>query len=169
VLEIAVAGTLGFSHSTKRTHTTISLVSPPLIKLHFSGSLFCTGKHGTHHHGMSTGSYGLGDIAGITDTTVGDNRYVCTFQCRNDIGDSAHRRHTDTADNTGCTDRSRADTHLNSVSAGFYECLCCRSSGDVAANYLYVGVLLFDAAHPIQYVLRMTVGCVYHQHIYTGF
>ena len=61
-------------HCRDGTHTTVNLVLSALIQLEGSRALVTSGKHASHHADITARSNGLGDISGVLDTAICDDR-----------------------------------------------------------------------------------------------
>ena len=74
LLEIAVGGAA--RHGADRPHAPIRLVGPALIQKHLAGAFIGSGEQRANHGAVRPGGERLGDIAGIFDAAVGDDRNV---------------------------------------------------------------------------------------------
>ena len=72
-LEVAITGTLLLGHGAHRPHAPIRFIGAPLIQLDLPGGFLGPGEHAADHNTVRPSHNGLGDIAGITDTAVGDD------------------------------------------------------------------------------------------------
>src|ERR1700722_14042740 len=108
---------MSLRHCAQRTHAAVGLVRTALIELHLSGRLFGSGKHAADHHAMRAGGERLGDIAGIADSTVADDRNTTALECLGDPANGTDLRHTDARDDAGRTDGSRAYAYFYPVRA----------------------------------------------------
>ena len=98
-LKIAVAGTGG--HRRKRSHTAVCLERATLIKDGFARTLLGSGQQGANHHQIRTGGQSLGDVAGILDTAVGDDRNVGVSRGPRGFGDRRNLRHSGAGHDAG--------------------------------------------------------------------
>ena len=168
VLEVTVGRTLSLSHGAQRAHAAVGLVGTALEQLDLTRSFFGTGQHGADHHRGSAGSDGLGQVAGETDATVGNQRYAGTFQRGSHIGHGTDLRHADAGNDTGGADGARADTDLHAVCAGLSQSTGRVASGDVAADDLHLREVLLDPAHAVDHALGVAVSGVDDDHVNAG-
>ena len=77
-------------------------------------------------------------------------------------------RHTNTRDDACRANRTRPDADFDAVGACFDERFRRGARGDVAANDLHIGVLLFHALHTVEDTFRMSVRRVDDQHVGAG-
>src|SRR5690606_26777127 len=174
VLEITVRRTLALTHGAQRTHATVRLIGTALEQFHFARGFVGTGQHRADHHHTGTGGNGFGDVARETDTTVSHHRNTVFFHRRRNIGDGRNLRHTNTGDDTGGTDGTRANANFHAVSTGFGQRNGGFSGGNVAANHLHFREMFFHPAHTVNNagagrVRGMAVSGVHHNHVNTGF
>src|SRR5690606_36940259 len=95
------------------------------------------------------GGNGFGDIAGETDTTVGNHRNTVFFHRCGNVSHGGDLWYTHTSNDTGSTDRTRADTHFHTVNTDFSQRNRRFGGGDVTANYLHLRVVFFYPAHTV--------------------
>ena len=163
-LEVAIGGT--FRHRAQGTHTAVRLVRTALIEFDFARRLFGTRQHRTDHDGGRARGNRFRDIAGETDTAVGDNRDTRAFQRFNRVGNGGDLRNAHAGHDTGRTDGARADTHFHRAAAGFRQRASARTGRHVAADDLQVRVFSASIANTLQYAFRVAVRGVDQQNIY---
>ena len=151
VLEVTVCRTA--LHGTDTAHAAISLVTAALIEDDFAGSFIGTREHAAHHDGRCTGRQCLGDVAGETDAAVCDTRYAGTFKRFGDVGNGGNLRNTDTGDDTGGADGTRADTDLDGVRAVIKQCACRCGRSDIAADDFDIRIVRLDPFDAVQHAL----------------
>ena len=113
------------------------------------GRLLGAGEDGAEHDAVGAGGERLGDVAGIADAAVGDQR---------DVGALAGHRATslmavicgnaDAGDDARGADGARADADLDGVGACFDQRPGGGRGGDVAGDDLELRMLSLDLAHP---------------------
>ena len=162
-LKITVTRTL--LHRRDRAHTAIGFVGTPLEQLDFARGFLGTGKHTADHDGIGAGDHGLGNITGKTDATVGYQRYTSAFERLRNVTDRGNLGHADTSDNARGTDRPRTDADLDRVGTCFNQVARRRTRGDVTADHLHLGKVLFHPADTIQHAARMTVRGIDHDNV----
>src|SRR5690606_15875851 len=117
-LEVAVLRVRAGLHGAHRAHAPVLLEPLALVEDHVAGRLVDAGEQAAEHDRVRPGGDGLGDVAGVLDAAVGDDRGpvagggVGGVVHRGDLGD-AHP-----GDDAGRADRPGADTHLHGVRAG---------------------------------------------------
>ena len=157
VLEIAVCRTLRLAHGADGPHPAIGFVGTPLVELDFTGRLLSAGKQATDHHRIGAGDERFRDVTGVADTAIGDQRNTAVAQRVRHLGDGRHLGYADACDDTGRADRPRADAHFHAVGARFHQRFSRVAGHDVAAEYLYVRVLLLDPRDAVQHAFRKPV------------
>lgn len=155
-LKVAFARALG--HGGKRTHAAISLEGTALIEDGLAGAFVDAGEEGTDHDAAGSGGDGLGDVSGILDTAVGDERDVVFFGGAIGVGDSGDLRNADSSNHAGGADGARSDANFDRVCAGFDQSEGAFVRSDVAGEEVDVGEGLFDIANCLEDAGRMTVG-----------
>jgi hypothetical protein len=117
---------------------------------------------------VGAGSDRLGDVAGIADAAVGDQRHARALQRSGHAVDRHDLRHADTGDDARGADRAWANADLDAVGAAFHQRQCRRAGGDVAADHVHTGVVLLDPTHALDHAGAVAVGGVDHQHVDAG-
>ncbi len=74
VLEVAFAGPL--RHRGQRSHAAIGLERPALVQNRFAGAFFRPSQQRADHHAVRARGDRLGDVAGVLDAAVGDDRDI---------------------------------------------------------------------------------------------
>ena len=118
---------------------------------------------------MRSGGDRLGDIAGITDTAVRDQRHTGLGQRLGYIRHRRDLRHTDAGDHTRGADRTGADAHLDAVRAAVDQRLGRRRSRDVAADDLRLRVVALYPFHAREHAPGMAMGGIDDDDVHAGF
>ena len=162
-LEVTVGGTFG--HRAQGAHTAVGFIRTPLVEFDFTRRFFGTGQHGAHHHGCGTCGDRFGDVTREADTAVRDNRNTGAFQRFNRVRNRRDLRHAYASDDTGGTDRARADTHFHRAATRFRQrasaCACCH----VTADNLEIRVFSTGFTNTLQNAFGVAVGGVNQQHV----
>ena len=166
LLEVTVLGAL--SHSTQRAHAAVYLEAASLIDFHFTGSLFTASQQRTEHYSVGTGSQSLDYIAGVLDTAVSDDRNAILGSSTGSVIDGSDLRYTDTGYYTGSTDRTRADTYLDSIRTGFDQSHSSLSSSDIAGDEVYIREGSLYLLDTVDDALAVTMSGIQYQHIHMG-
>ncbi len=135
-LEIAVLGVGAGLHGADGAHAPILLEALPLVEHDFARTLVDAGQQGAEHDRVGAGGDRLGDIAGILDPAIGDDRDAVAGGGAGAVEDRGDLRHADPGDDAGRADRSWPDPNLHRVGAGGDQRLGCRCGGDVAGHHL---------------------------------
>src|SRR6516164_9250703 len=96
-------------HGADRAHAAIGLVGAALIKKDLTRRLVGAGKQRSHHGAVGAGGERLGEIAGIFDAAVGDDRRVAPARDLDRIHDGGELRYADTGDHARGADRAWTD------------------------------------------------------------
>ena len=78
-------------------------------------------------------------------------------------------RHAHAGDNARRTNRTRADTHFYRICARRRQIVRRSSSGNVAADNLHFGEVLFHPSHAVNHALAVAVRRIDHNHVHAGF
>src|SRR3569832_2330614 len=165
-LEVAVAGAA--LHGTECAHAAIGFVRAALIQLDLAGRLLRAREHAAHHHAIGARDDGLGEVARIAHTAVGDHGHAAFGQGLGDVRDRSDLRHALTAHDARGADRAGADTDLHRVDTGLDQCERAFGRRDVAADDLHLGKVLLDPFDTVEHALRMAVGGVDHDYVDLG-
>ncbi len=168
ILEVTVAGALGLGHRPQGAHAAVGLVGAALEQLHLARRLVGAGEQAAEHHRVAARGDGLGEIAGVTDAAVGDERHTGALERLGHVGHGGDLGHAHAGHHAGGADGAGADAHLHRVGAGGHQVAGRLAGGDVAADDLQVGKLLLDPGHAVQHALGMAVGGVHHQYVDAG-
>ena len=90
------------------------------------------------------GGDGLGDIAGVLDAAVGDDRNAAFAARAKGLGDGGDLRHAGAGDHARGADRAGPDADLDRVGAGVDQCHRALVGGNVAGEQVDFGELLLD-------------------------
>src|SRR3569832_1368973 len=165
-LEVAVAGAA--LHGTECAHAAIGFVRAALIQLDLAGRLLRAREHAAHHHAIGARDDGLGEVARIAHTAVGDHGHDAIGQGLGDVRDRSDLRHAHTAHVARGKNRAEADTDLRRVDAGLEQRERALGRRDFAADDLHLGKVLFDPFDTVEHALRMAVGSIDHDHVDLG-
>ena len=166
-LEIAVGRAL--AHRAERTHAAIRFVGTALIQFDFARSFVRARKHAAQHHAVCARRQSFGNVARKADAAVGNHGNVCIFQSFGYVVYGSQLRHAHTGNNARRANRTRADAHFYRVCARRRQITRRRRRGNVAANDLYFGEILFHPSHTVNHALTVTVRCIDHNHVHTSF
>ena len=64
------------AHGAERAHAAIGLVGAALVELDLAGRFLGAGEQAADHHAVRAGGDRLGDVAGIADAAIGDQRHA---------------------------------------------------------------------------------------------
>ena len=125
-------------HRAERPHAAVALELLAVDEDELARALVAAREQRADHHRLRTGHDRLGDVAGVLQPAVGDDRDAggCCGQRR--LVDRGDLRYAHPGDDAGGADRARADADLHRVGAGVDERLRTRPGGDVAADDLHV-------------------------------
>ena len=85
---------------------------------------------------MRAGNDRLGNVAGIPNATVRDDRHIAAADRLVDLGDGRNLRHADTGNDPRRADRAGTDTDLDAVGASVDEHFRGFAGDDIAGNEL---------------------------------
>src|ERR1035438_4596129 len=165
VLEIAVSRTVFIRHRPERAHASISLVRCALIEFDVAWRFFGAGEHAANHDGVRPGYDRLGEIAGIADTAIRDQRHTRALERRSDI---SHRRdlwHADAGHDARGADGARADAHLDGIGTGGDQIERAFARDDVAGDQLQTAPARLEARNHLEHTARMSMRSIDHDHI----
>ena len=98
-----------------RPHPAVRLVRGALVQFHFSRGLLGTGEHAADHHTMRAGGERLGDIAGVANAAVANDRNTGALERLGNARYRAHLRHADSGDDSRRADRAGPDSHFDGI------------------------------------------------------
>src|SRR5690348_8423023 len=146
VLEVPVlAVRTGFAarlHGTERSHAAVALVLLAVDENQLAGALLDTGQQAAEHHGVGPDRDGLGDVAGVLQAAVADDRHAGGAAHLRGVVDGADLWHTDAGDHARRADRPRPDTDLHAVGARLDQRLGAFTRRDIAADDVDADVAL---------------------------
>src|ERR1700738_4634427 len=114
-LEVAFPGAL--AHGGKRSHAAVGLEAAALVEDGLAGALVHAREERADHDGTGAGGDGLGDLAGVLDAAVGDDRNVVLAGGAIGFRDGGDLRHAGAGDHAGGADGAAPDAHLDGVGA----------------------------------------------------
>ena len=165
-LEITVCAAL--LHGTYAAHAAIAFVAAALVQNNFARRFFGARKHTAHHDAGCTRCDGLGNIAAVTNSPIGNQGNAAALKCGSDIVDGGDLRHTDTGDDARGANRAWPDAYLDRIRTGFCQSQRRRTGGDVATDHINVGIVLLDPANPFDHAVAVTMCRIHDDGVYTG-
>src|SRR5580700_1479914 len=166
-LKITLARSL--CHGAKRTHAAIGLIRTALIEDQFAGTFIGAGEHRADHDRACAGGQRLGDVAGVLDATICDDRDAGIFYCAKGLGDGGDLRHAGAGYDTRGANRTRADADLDAVGAGTRQFAGAVESGDVAGQQLHLRQFRFHQLYRLEHLGGVAVSAVDGEHVNFGF
>ena len=166
-LEIALAGALG--HGGEGAHAAVGLEAAALVEDGFAWGFVDAGEEGAHHADVGSGGDGFGDVAGVLDAAVGDDRNVAFAAGAGGFGDGGDLGHAGAGDHAGGADGAWADADFDGVCAGVDEGEGAVVGGDVAGEEIDVGEAFFAVADGFEDAGGVAVGGVDGEGVYAGF
>ena len=143
-------------------------VSSPLIENRFARALLGAGEQAADHHRVGARSQGFGDIAGIFDAAVGDDRHVVLRRRFGAAADGGDLRHADAGDDARRANRTRADADFDDVDAGFDQRRRAFGRGHVAAGKIEIRITPANLADDIENIFRMAMRRIDGDQIHAG-
>ena len=140
-------------HSSNRSHTTVYFIFTSLIQFKSSRALIASCEDTSHHTYICTSCNCLGNVSGIFDTTVCNDRDSITISNLITIHYCSNLWYTNTCNHTCGTNRSKSDTNLNCVNTSLYQSLGGSSCGNVSCNYLKIRICSFNFTDSLQNIL----------------
>ena len=165
VLEVAVLAAL--LHRADRAHAAVALVGAALEQLDLARRFLGAGEQAADHHRAGAGDQRLGDVAGVADAAVGDQRDAALEHLghHRDRGDL---RNADAGHDPRRADRAGADADLHRVRAMVHQRQRGVAGDDVAADHLHVREVLLHPLHAVEHALGMAVRGIDHDHVDAG-
>src|SRR5450755_264819 len=162
-LEVAFAGTL--CHGGQRAHPAIRLERTALIEDRLAGAFFSTREQRTDHDATCAGSDSFGDVSGILNAAIGDDRNVGVAGGTRCLGDGGDLRNTSACDDAGCADRSRPNANLDGVSSRAGQFGSAFKRSDVSGNEINLGKLRFDQPDGLDHPRRVPMSAVNREQV----
>ena len=159
-LEVTVLRTVLLLHGLERTHTTIRLELTTVVDDRIARTLLGTCHERAHHHATATSGQGLHDIARIAQTTISDKGNTRALEHTIHVVDGTELGHTHTSHHTGGTDRTRTNTHLDSIGTVINEHLGSLASSNITNNDIDIGEHLLGFDEFLDHRLRVTMGSI---------
>ena len=135
-LEVALAGSL--RHGADRSHAAIRLERAALVQNQFAGAFVGAGEERSDHDGARARGQSLGDVAGILDAAIGDDRNARIFGGAVGFGDRRDLRNAGAGDDARGADGAGPDADLDAVGAGASQFAGAVEGGDVAGEQFHV-------------------------------
>ena len=165
-LHVTVFGSV--LHSLQGTHAAVGLELPAVEQDSGTGRLFHAGQQTAQHHGAAARSQSLHDVAGIADTTVGDERDVIGLEGFIHAIHGAELGHAHASNHARGADGTRPNTHFHGVGTVVSQHLRGLAGGDVANHHIHVSEMLFDLQQRVDDIAGMSMGAIEHQGIHAG-
>ena len=166
LLEVAVRAAA--PQRPDRTHPAVVLEAAALVEDEFARTLVGAGEQAAHHHRAGADRERLGDVAGVADAAVGDDRDVVLRRRGRALGHRGDHGHPDAGDDAGRADRSRPDADLDRVHARFGQRPRAARGRDVAGDEVHGRERPAQPGGGLDDVPRMSVGAVEHEHVHVG-
>ena len=154
-LEVPVGRPPG--HGAEGAHAAIGFVRPALEQEHLARAFVGAGEQGPDHAAFGARRDGLGQVAGILDAAVGDERDFGLPARLRRLDDGRELRHADAGDHARRADGAGPDADLDAIGAGVDQRPGAVGGGDVAADHLDIVGKLLDLFHRLQDGGRMAV------------
>src|SRR5699024_4528587 len=106
-LEVTVLASV--LHGRNGSHTAVNLIFTSLVQFECSRTLIASCEDTSHHADVGACSDCLGNISGILDSAVGDDRDSIPAGNVIAVHNCSDLRHADTCNHTGGTDGTRSD------------------------------------------------------------
>jgi hypothetical protein len=156
-------------HRRERPHTAIRLEDPPFEEELFSRSFLEAREKTPDHHGVRAGGDCLGDVSGILDSSVGDDRNAVLTGNFHGIEYGGELRNSDSGHDPGGADRTGPHSDLDNVRSGIDQSLSTLAGGNIAGYDRYIRIVAFDSPDRFHDVQRISVGRIDHEEINLGF
>ena len=121
-------------HGADRSHAAIRLEGAALVQNQLAGTLVGAGEQGADHDCARTRGQRLGDIAGILDATVGDDRNARVFRGAEGFGNRGDLRNAGTGDYPRSANGSGTDADFDAIGSGARQLAGAIESGNVAGQ-----------------------------------
>ena len=171
VLEVAVLGVaLGLAaalHGPQRAHPPVLLELLAIDEHHIAGRLLAAGQKRPEHDRVAAGHHGLGDVAGVLQAAVCDDRHAKGPRHLRHLVDGGDLRDADPRHDPRGADRPGSHADLDGIRARSSEGRSRLTSGDVAPDHVHVRVPL-EPGDGLQNPRRMAVRGVDDHEIHTG-
>ena len=117
---------------------------------------------------MRAGGNRLGEVAGIADTAIGDQRHAGAFERRSHVGHGSDLWHAHAGHDARGADGTWPDAHLDAVRTGIDQSLGSLGVTMLPPITCNLRVLLLDRT-TVEHALGVTVGGVHDEEIHAGF
>src|SRR5215203_4444242 len=119
-LEVAIPGIGGAGattggHGAERSHSAIRLELLAIDEDELTRALLTAGQQRAEHHRVGAGHQRLGDVTGVLQATVTDQRHTCRPAGQRGIVDRRYLRNSDTGYHARSADGARPDSDLDAV------------------------------------------------------
>src|SRR5690606_923936 len=148
LLEVAVLGerlaVAARLHGAERAHAAVRLELLAVDEHQLTGGLLAAGEQRAQHHRVRAGDQGLGDVAGVLQAAVADDRDPGVLGGERGLVDGRDLRDADAGDDAGGADGAGSDADLDAVAARVDAGLGAVARGDVAADDVDAGGVGLD-------------------------
>ena len=124
------------------------------------------GEQAAEHDAVCPRRQGLGDVAGVADAAIGDDRHAAVGDPLSGLVDRRDLRHADAGDDPRRADRPGPDADLDRVRPGIDQGLRPFRRGHVAGDHVDLEPLLQFRRTVSITLRRMAVSRIDHQHIH---
>src|ERR1041385_1029918 len=166
-LGVPVAAAL--RHGAHRAHAAVGLERAALIEDGFAGAFVGAGEKAADHDAIGAGGESLGDIAGIFDAAIGDQRDVGLASGARAFRDGGDLRNAGAGNYARGADRAGADSDLDSIDAEGDQVHGALVGGDVAGDELHFGQLALDGFDGVEHAGAVAVGPIEGEHVALAF
>ena len=166
-MEVAISTAL--LHGTDAAHATVAFVTAALIKNDLARRFFGACKHAAHHHARCTRRNGFGNVAAVTNTTIGNQGNTTALQSHGHVINGSDLRNTHTGHNACGANRAWTDAHFHAIGTRLYQSQGGSTGGDIAAHHINVWVVLFHPTYTLNHTMAVTMRRVHHDGVHTRF
>src|SRR5688500_798846 len=156
-VRLAVTVAAPLPHGADGAHAAIYFVGSPLVENRFARALFRAGEETADHNRIRAGGERFGNVPGILDAAVGDNRHVVARRRLGATTDRRDLRHADPGNDAGRADRTGSDADLDDVDARLNQRRRALISCDVAAGKIEIRIAPANLADDIEHIFRMAM------------
>src|SRR6266487_3205652 len=99
-LEVAILAVAALLHSSNRAHRPVVLEALSMRDHQFTRALVDARQQATQHDGVGASSDSLGDISGVLNASISDDRHIILAGNAGAVIDGGYLRHADARDDT---------------------------------------------------------------------
>src|SRR5688572_19465439 len=123
ILGIGRAAATARGHGAERSHAAIRLELLAVDEDQLTRALLTAGQQGTEHHRVGTGHQRLGDVAGVLQAAVTDQRHTRRAASQRGVVDRRYLWDSNTGYHARGADGAGTDSNLDAVHPSFNESL----------------------------------------------